>query len=239
MTFRNSVEVDMAPANVVGVAVKSTDPDRGHMHVGLLYDDPEGAPHMLHLAFHHDLRKEPPPNRDEYLWDDCAWLAAPRMRANAELIADFIETCALNTEIDYGFSAPDDAFDADGKYDALDPSKGLTCATFIAAVFKSAGFPTVKLETWPSRPDDEAWQQSVLRLLRRFAPERAAQLSGAEVAYRLKPSELAVASASSRAPLCFARAVRLAAQLEANLVAAARNPRGAPAPEGSGDPTTG
>lgn len=229
----------MVPANMVGIAVQSTDPERGHMHVGLLYVDPDGAPHLLHLAFHHDLRKEPLPSQDEYLWDDCAWLASPKMRANAELIADFIETCAQNTDIDYGFSPPDDAFDADGKYDALNPSKGLTCATFIAAIFKSAGFPTVKLETWPSRPDDEAWRQSVLRLLRRYEPKRAAQLSGSEVAYRLKPSELAAASASSRAPLCFARAVRLAAPLEVAMIEAARNSRATLVPEARQEPSAG
>lgn len=219
----------MVPANVVGVAVKSTDPDRGHMHSGLLYVDPEGSPYFLHLAFHHDLVKEAPPNQDEYLWDDCAWLASPGMKSNAELIADFIETCALNTAIDYGFAPPDDVFDADGKYDALDPTKGLTCATFIAAVFKSAGFPTVKLETWPSRPEDEAWRVSVLRLLRRLRPERAKQLEGVGVDYRLKPSEVAASSVSHRAPLCFARAVRLAAPLEASMIDVARNPRGTPA----------
>jgi hypothetical protein len=212
----------MVPANLVGVGVRYTNADRGHMHVGLIYEDPQGQPSFAHLAFHHDLRKDAPPNEEAYLWADCAWLADPGVRSNAEYLADFIETCIRNTNVDYGIDPPDDAFDASGQYIDLDPSKGLTCATFIAAVLRSAGFPVVDLSTWCSRAEDDDWGAGVMRLLQHLAPARAAQLQGQTVAFRLKPDELAAATADIAIPVSFERAIELAEPLREPMLDAAR-----------------
>ncbi len=203
----------MDPANLVGVGILRTDPARDNLHVGLVYVDPKGERSFAHLAFHNDLRKEPPPDADGYLWDDCAWLAEPRLRANAEAVAVFIETCVRRTDVPYGMDPPDDAFDAQGRYDELDPSKGLTCATFIAAVMKSVGFPVVDLTTWENRVGDEQWKQSVLRLLRRHCPDRARQVEGSQARFRLRPEEIAAATAATAIPVEFKPAVEMGAAL--------------------------
>lgn len=223
MTFKNSVAVPMVPANFVGVGVRYTNADRGHMHVGLIYEDPQGQPSFAHLAFHHDVRKDAPPNDEAYLWDDCAWLSDPDVRSSAEYLADYIETCVRNTNVDYGIDPPDEAFSESGQYNGLNPSKGLTCATFIAAVLKGAGFPVVDLSTWSRRTEeDDKWGAGVMALLRRHAPERAAQIHGQTVPFRLKPDELAAAAADIAIPVSFERAIDLAVPLREAMLHAAR-----------------
>ena len=214
MTFRNSQIIPMSPEELVGVAIQATGHGDG-MHVGLLYVEPEGDCRFVHLAFHHDLRNELAPNDHGYWWAGCAWLAGEEQLANAEFLAEYIWACSQNTDVDYGFNPPPVAFGIDGKYDALNPSKGLTCATFVASVLKCGGFPVVRLEEWERRVEDDAWKQSVLRLLCRFGhQDRAEQIGHEEIAFRLKPDEAAAAAASQIIPLGLAQTIAIAEPLK-------------------------
>ena len=190
------------------------------MHVGLLYRDPAGQTQFLHLAFHHQLIKQRPAAGQGYLWaDGGAWISDPESAANAEFLSDYIELASRNTDIAYGVIPPDEAFDEGGRYAALDPSKGLTCATFVALVLKSAGFPVVALETWRAREGDDAWRRSVVGLLKTHdAPEQARLIEGQQAPFRLKPDEIAIAVVQPTIPVTFDEAIALSPALTSQLL---------------------
>ncbi|MBK3404174.1 hypothetical protein H0176_22210 [Methylorubrum populi] len=203
MTFRASATFAMAPVNQVGVAIQVTSYRRGSMHVGLLYEDRTGKACIAHLKRDNVAVSEAAPNDDGYFWDDCAWLAQPKMRPLAETVALFIELCARTREIPYGPNPPEDAFDTEGKYVCTDRQLGLTCATYVSSILAGAGYPVVKLDTWQKRPDDETWWETS----RQYLPEeRAAELEGVQLRVRLRPDEVAVAATAEDRPLCYAQA---------------------------------
>lgn len=213
MTFTPVGNRPIDPVNFVGVAIKAIDFDARAMHVGLVYRSSSQGVRFAHLAFHHDLRNDPAPNDDTYLWSDCQWLADPAMAATADFVATFIEAVVIaNSEnVDYGVDATGTRFDQSGRFCSIDPRKGLTCATFIFAVFRDAGFPVVNIETWPSRAEDALWRDQVLSMLRTYgAPSRALEIGNEDAPFRLSPAEIAAATASPAVPLDFTQAVLLA-----------------------------
>ncbi len=111
-------------------------------HIGILHQD-EGSDAflMLHLAWHHRLRKEAPPVG--FLWVDPA--IHPRRLVQVAAICRKIWKANSAGGIPYAFSPPNDCFDVDsGKY-LFGPTRlGLTCATFILALFHVAGLQLVK-----------------------------------------------------------------------------------------------
>jgi hypothetical protein len=51
---------------------------------------------------------------------------------------------------------------------SLANAQGLTCSTFVLAVFQTLKLPLLLLPSWPLRPDDESAQRSLLGLLSRL-----------------------------------------------------------------------
>jgi hypothetical protein len=142
--------------------------------------------------------------------------ADPDMNDNATFMANYIEAVATQAtdKVDYGINPSGISFDGSGQFHSLDPAKGLTCATFISAVFESAGFPIVKLSTWPLRPGDAAWRNHVLEMLSSNGREdRAKQIGSEEVPFRLTPAEAAAAASADSVPLDYEAAVRLSGPL--------------------------
>jgi hypothetical protein len=87
-----------------------------------------------------------------------AWLASRRTHPN---------------DIPYGFDASGSCFDTE-TLDFIPPSigKGLTCATYIKAVFSHLGLDLINESTWSlNRPSDRSWQVAVLDELRKRASE--------------------------------------------------------------------
>ncbi|WP_411903727.1 hypothetical protein [Methylorubrum thiocyanatum] len=202
----------MRPAKALGVAFRASGPSRRNMHVGILYALPGKAVHMAHLANHNDCRDEPAPNDSGYVWADCAWLAGPGMDDAATVASEYVAFCAKRKRIPYSPRAPKKPFTADGRFISHDPREGLTCATYIEAVFRGAGYPVVLLLTWQPRPDDAEWWDS---LRPNLGPERSAELADIEIEYRLKPNEVAVAAAAPDTPLDFTAAVERSSALSA------------------------
>jgi hypothetical protein len=216
MSFSNFEELTMTREQRVGVAIKVIDAASRAMHVGLLYAHSKVGMYFAHLAFHHDLRNDPMPIGQNYLWSGCAWLADPSMAENAKFMANYIEAVATQAadKVDYGVNPLGIGFDGSGQFRSLDPGKGLTCATFISAVFESAGFPIVKLSTWPLRPSDAAWRNHVLEMLASNGREdRAKQIANEEAPFRLTPAEAAAAASADTIPLDYQATAQLSEPL--------------------------
>jgi hypothetical protein len=173
-------------------------------HLGMLHRDGDSdSVLMLHLAWHHDLKNEPP--KPSYLWVDPA--VHPRRLTQVAAICRHIWRANQKGGIPYGFSPPNDCFDAEtGRY-LLGPTQhGLTCATFVLAVFHIAGLQLVQYDTWPvSRDGDAEWQQRIVTLLQQHgAPAKHIEAVSSELgSIRYRPEEVAGAATMSALPADF------------------------------------
>lgn len=131
---------------------------------------------------------------------------------------------ANNRYVPYGFSPPNDCFDSQTNKYLFGPTRyGLTCASFVLAVFHRAGVPLVKYGTWPtSRPDDRAWQKKIVARLEEYnerlrnRPDRQKDYQDGKIhiegiradigTVRFRPDEVAGATIERRVPTRFKQA---------------------------------
>lgn len=189
----------------VALAVMSVGSDQ--RHIGILHRS-ESSPDllMLHLAWHYDLRNEP-------LDRHCLWIDPPIPPVRAVQLAAFCRKLARRNrdKIPYALSAPSDCFDAStGDYRPQEGTHGLTCATFVMAVFQAVGLRLVKADTWQTRDEDREWQAKVIRtLLAGRVDQRHIDVVRGELgALRFRPEEVAGAAAHEPWPVAFVDAVR-------------------------------
>ena len=133
-------------------------------HTGIVFRLEANAPALfLHLGFHHELHCEP-------LAASYAWLECPGFSADEQLqIAVWLETIwSVNREfVPYGitFSGAGYFDRSTGRFVASATGNGLTCATFVMAVFSDFFFPIVEWTTWPSRGSDAEFHQYIVDIL--------------------------------------------------------------------------
>jgi hypothetical protein len=101
--------------------------------------------------------------------------------------------------------------------------RGLSCATFVLAVFASLGIDILDLKTWKVREDDSVWQKQIVDIGRKMRPtaeDHWDYLITKELGcIRYRPQEVAVGATADEFPACFedviAPAERLAERLPA------------------------
>lgn len=147
------------------------------------------------------------------LRNDYGWLELILPRPLARLV---VGQCVRIMEryghqgLPYGFRYACAQFDFNGEY-IPNGDKGLTCATFVLAVFKSAGLELLRRDDWFLRIDDRPARERFICHLREDGEEqRAAMLEiAAEMeAPRIRPQEVAAAGTvdASELPLGFQKA---------------------------------
>lgn len=186
---------DSSFKDVEGVCVAISRPHKrlSQQHIGLLYLDGDASVQLLHLAWHHELRKEPP--SDKYLWQNIS-LDEDNMTHLAVICELIYET--NKSGVPYGLCVEGAGFAKDGAFLAEENGAGLTCATFVMQILHSQGFMIVDINAWKHRKSDKVWQRQIVQNL---------QLGGAsqqhidyqlkkiqEGAARFKPEEVAVAA---------------------------------------------
>lgn len=119
--------------------------------------------------------------------------------------------------IPYGFSDFAGFFNAKGEIEGSEAGKGLTCATFVLAVFHLAGVMLVRPETWPEREEDKEWQQTVIDTLAVASSNHLNALRANIGAKRFRPLEVAGSAAAEEYPVEFAKAEELAREVKAVL----------------------
>ncbi|MEZ4406146.1 MAG: hypothetical protein R3A52_06705 [Polyangiales bacterium] len=199
--------------NVRDAAVAVLSPDA--QHVGVAWRDAGGTLSLLHLAFHYDLRNDTPPSKRYYA-------VSPSLEP--ERLAQVAAMCerVLKRQrrgIPYGFRYDATAFSRDGRLVLGNEERGLTCATFVLALYRSVGVELLRVAEWPDdRPDDEARWTALLEVLRSGCPdaEHVSAVAREVRSRRFRPEE--VAGGSSRpAPSPFVQAVAAANELVAAL----------------------
>jgi hypothetical protein len=187
------------------------------LHAGILYQDPHQQTRVLHLAWHHQLRDDPHDEHDGWLGitplldeiDQRVLLGACRSVAK--------HRAAL--QLPYGFRYQHSRLDQDGNFIPGPGESGLTCATFVLAVFRMAALDLLDLPSWEQRPaervneDDEA-QRTLIAYLQRKYPAQAEALQQEKGCARFRSEEVAAASAQSAFPVSYEIASRVGALLK-------------------------
>ena len=194
MAVHRSTCVPFGEVDHLGVVIREFRPaDRAPFrHAGFLYRIDDGAPLMVHLAWHYCLRHEPPD--EDYLWQTVALEEENRQVVAAWLGAEHLHPA----DIPYGFDAFGLCFDENDEFVPPPVGKGLTCATLISAVLAFLGFELLEQNTWEDRPDDVHWQNEILRALRGHAsPAHIEALQTDIGAKRFRPEEVVGAAITS------------------------------------------
>lgn len=198
----------------VRLAVLLARTSHDNLHLGLHYLRPAGHAAAVHHGWQGPLDQN---------WDWNGLFALPplddlRLRTLAlrcGLVAKRYETA----EIKYAMCWRDSSFDATGRLILGPGEQGLTCATFVLALFKSDNFDLIDVANWPDRPE---LAQALARMAVRIPPAEVANRVIAEAAaggVRILPEEVFGACRLDALPANFAEAeaagFRAVAQLDA------------------------
>jgi hypothetical protein len=129
-------------------------------HIGIFYAGSSASLKMLHLAFHNRLANDEP-DAKRFCWAECNGLDEEE-RLQMAIFCESISRVNGN-RIPYGITFdPDHYFETSGGFLPSKRSFGLTCATFVIAIFHHFAFKIIDLCSWQPRDDDQTWQESIL-----------------------------------------------------------------------------
>lgn len=197
---------DVPTADILAVFIG--EPSAGQRHVGLAYRARANAElRYLHLGWHKDLRDEATVGTK---YRAVRVLAYPAI-AHSAVVAQCKRAAKADTSpqhISYGLGFPRATIRVDSTTNTMviANASGLTCATFVLALFSLASLPLVNLGTWQDREGDAEWKANVIEHLKAVpgaTEERIAQLESERDVVRIRPEDVAGAAASEGAPVSF------------------------------------
>lgn len=187
--FATTEQSFFAQGNLVAVYLSG----EGQLHSGILLRDEEIEDAvLLHLCWHCKLTLNAPPS--QYLWI----LPCINTRRSRQLAIYCRRLWRTNDRnVPYAFSCPNDIFDKEsGKFLLGKTKYGLTCSSFVLAVFLAQGIQLIDGTEWPRRLGDIEWQKQILTMLKEHAaPEHIASVESEIGAVRYRPEEVAGAAA--------------------------------------------
>jgi hypothetical protein len=172
------------------------EPEENQRHIGILHRTEKSEPTLLHLAWHCQLHD------DEELPDYMTLWAAPNIKPKR--LRSFAALCRrvwrknAKGGVPYAFSSPGNAFDPTTGAFLVGPTcYGLTCATFVLALFHTAGLRLANYHTWTQdRQGDREWQESIVKSLEgRTTDEHIQHIRAETGAARFRPEEVAASVA--------------------------------------------
>ena len=175
----------------VGVCISPVTPDQRHL--GIIYREVEhGKLSHIHLAWHHMLTSE-----DELpsgLLGDPS-IHPARLRQVAAMCRKIWRQ--NGRAVPYAFSDPEGIFNPEtGKILLGDTRYGLTCSSFVLAVFFACGLRIVNVSEWPNlREGDNEWQEFILgQLSRRLSGDELRNVESQKGFARFRPEEVIAAA---------------------------------------------
>lgn len=197
---------------ILGVAIKVV-PNR---HVGILFIK-DGQANILDLAWHHRVRCQVADSTYH-------WLPSSLDSANAEVVVlGIIASLEFSQPIiPYSPSYSGEYFEPGTLTYRRDmPGDGLTCATFVLAVFESFGIQLVERNTWQSRTQDEFWMAEIIKLLEDWGTtknlpdltDHIEAIRSSPPVHRFRPEEVAASVATDAPPLDFETAMAMGIEI--------------------------
>lgn len=167
--------------------------DLGGGHLGIIFNEKGNQLKVMELGWHHTFYVSDIPHRSCGL---AIPLALPP-KAGKSVVATMRAVSRKKPKIAYGidFIASKGSF-VGSVYTPPKGSDGLTCASFVLEVLRSAAVPLIQEGTWTESDANRAWAADVVRILR----ERGADARHVDAVergisgLRLVPFELAAAA---------------------------------------------
>lgn len=172
-------------------------------HTGVVFRDFTGGLWRVDLAFHHELQKSAV-NQPPQFWDGALWVEPreidPLLQEQLAELCSLICTRNSQNGLAYALRYDGAYFDQTGDLKSGPDEHGLTCATFVLALFANVS-PLIDLASWPAASEEDLkWQQRIVEVLGEYGAESGhVDAVRAQVGcIRVRPPE--VAAASSLAP---------------------------------------
>ncbi len=151
-------------SSYIGIGIQGNASQR---HIGILFrNNKEDKPKLLHLAFHLRLKCD----SYEKFNNDYFWLICPNLDDDEQLqLASHVKSVFDKNQnrIPYGLAYSSiGSFDSDGTLIENSKNLGLTCATFVMALFNDFGFPIIDTDSWELRADDTIWQNHIINCMK-------------------------------------------------------------------------
>jgi hypothetical protein len=199
----------------LGIAIRSFTGPQVLLHIGLLHKVEDESAWVLNLRHFGDLRNEPPTNSYRWVQVELDEINRRALVALCRLLAKKLPS------IPFGFTFNRNYINQAGEYITGEFGDGLTCATFVMAVFDTYHIPLLRMQEWPAASlQDQGWQafqvQQVQLNRGPFVAEGVKRHIGAP---RYKPEHVTAGTVSANRPLGFAQADRLGARIVRELLA--------------------
>lgn len=125
--------------------------EQGNLHAGLLYRDRGGVVGALHVGWENHLYNA---------WDDTRICAAPpiepeRRTSAAALCRRIWRRFQRDGTFPYALRYTGSTFQPNGALQLSPDDHGLSCATFVLAVFQSVGVALIRIDEWPIRHEQD------------------------------------------------------------------------------------
>ena len=168
------------------------------LHTGIAFRRRDDSIEILHLASHCKVRAAP----------TAGWSYAVPVLDVIDLVLLAAYCVMLDRErplIPYGLKFEESSLDDDGRFTPGPNESGMTCSTFVLAIFEWATIPLLSRESWPSRPDDTEAQLKLVAYLRTTdATKEHIEAVEREVGcMRIRPEEVAAATTTEPRPIGF------------------------------------
>lgn len=189
-------------------------------HIGFLHrdDSSNSTPSFLHLCDHRFLANGPVPSGVKvWIAPDIHPLLLPHLAGWCRRVIDLHLKPDLpdDKKMPYGLSFWEDFFDDEGR---IRPGAvGLTCSTFVLAIFHQVGVKLVDHRDWPKvDAGDKAERNRMTDLIRRKDPAQADKLPSDATPFRVTPLQVAAAASedADRLPLNHKSATYLGGKIQ-------------------------
>jgi hypothetical protein len=188
----------------VGIVIRTLGPAR-QVHIGMLYKIGATSALNLNLRDHLDLRNEAPT-------DSYCWMQIQLDDINRRVLASLCALIAKRGQaVPYGFTYNGQYFTEAGEYVHRDLGHGLTCATFVMALFETYSIPVLLTSEWTVADlEDQGWQA---QRVQQIAVNRGDFIASAIRNYvghpRYKPEHVAGGAVDQNRPLGLAKATKV------------------------------
>lgn len=197
----NKIEYFLGSKEIVVIVVGQSDPldNPDQLHCGIVFNH-QNAFNFIHLAWHFELRHEVDYKRfSEYVFIKST--IHPSRQLSIAAMCRRILVRHSEKNIPYGVQYSGGGFTSDGVLCLDDKDNGLTCATFILALYRQCGISLIDINNWQKRDSDQDWHKLIIDALKNsrwkfnISESHIENVSKEMGCARFRPEEVAISSA--------------------------------------------